>query len=183
MKKFTRTLILVSFLLLVVLVASGVQAQTSSVYVITIKGTINPVLVDYVERGIVEAEDNGAHALIIQMDTPGGLDTAMRDIIKLMVNAHVPVVVYVAPSGSRAASAGVFITMAAHIAAMAPNTTIGAAHPVSSTGEDIEGALGDKTTNEAAEYIVGIAKLRGRNETWARSAVRRSVAPNQDDRL
>ena len=121
MKKISRILILVSFLLLAVLMVSGVRAQTPAVYVITIQGTINPVLVDYVERGIEEAEDNGARALIIQMDTPGGLDTAMRDIVKLIVNSRVPVVVYVAPSGSRAASAGVFITIAAHVAAMSPN--------------------------------------------------------------
>lgn len=186
MKKFTRTLILVSFLLLVVLLASGVQAQTSSVYVITIKGTINPVLVDYVERGIVEAEDNGAHALIIQMDTPGGLDTAMRDIVKLIVNAHVPVVVYVAPSGSRAASAGVFITMAAHVAAMAPNTAIGAAHPVS-IGEEGEQAMSetmeDKVVNDAAAYIRSIAEAHGRNIEWAEKAVRESVSATEREAL
>ena len=186
MKKFTRTLILVSFLLLVGLLASGVQAQTSSVYVITIKGTINPVLVDYVERGIVEAEDNGAHALIIQMDTPGGLDTAMRDIVKLIVNAHVPVVVYVAPSGSRAASAGVFITMAAHVAAMAPNTAIGAAHPVS-IGEEGEQAMSetmeDKVVNDAAAYIRSIAEAHGRNIEWAEKAVRESVSATEREAL
>src|SRR3972149_5810780 len=127
----TRRIVLAVILLLLALSAgSGVRAQTNTVAVITIKGTINPVLVDYVERGIRQAEDTGAQALVIQLDTPGGLDTAMRDIIQRMVNARVPVVVYTSPSGARAASAGVFITMAAHIAAMAPNTVIGAAHPV-----------------------------------------------------
>ncbi|OGO17264.1 MAG: hypothetical protein A2Z15_03635, partial [Chloroflexi bacterium RBG_16_50_11] len=162
------------------------QAQTPAVYVITIKGTINPVLVDYVERGIQEAEDNGARALIIQLDTPGGLDTAMRDIIKLMVNAHVPVVVYVAPSGSRAASAGVFITMAAHVAAMAPNTAIGAAHPVSISEEGeqtMSETMEDKVVNDAAAYIRSIAESHGRNMEWAEKAVRESVSATEREAL
>src|SRR4030042_3320385 len=128
------TLGLVLILLAVSIVAS-VQAQGTHVDVLTIKGTINPVLVDYIKRGIEQAEDNNAQALIIQLDTPGGLDSAMRDIVQLIVNAHVPVVVYVAPAGARAASAGVFITIAAHVAVMAPNTAIGAAHPVSLSSE------------------------------------------------
>ena len=122
------------FLLLAVSAVSNVMAQTETVDVITIKGTINPVLVDYVQDGIQKAEETGAQALIIQMDTPGGLDSAMREIIQSMINARVPVVVYVAPSGARAASAGTYILMASHVAAMAPNTVIGAAHPVSIGG-------------------------------------------------
>ena len=141
---------------------------------------------DYVERGIQEAEDNGARALIIQLDTPGGLDTAMRDIVKLMVNAYVPVVVYVSPSGSRAASAGVFITMAAHVAAMAPNTAIGAAHPVS-IGESGEQAMSDtmeeKVVNDAAAYIRSIAQAHGRNMEWAEKAVRESVSATEREAL
>ena len=186
MKKRLRIILLFVVLLLAVLLASGAQAQTPAVYVITIKGTINPVLVDYVERGIEEAEDNGARALIIQMDTPGGLDTAMRDIVKLIVNAHVPVVVYVAPSGSRAASAGVFITMAAHVAAMSPNTAIGAAHPVS-IGEEGEQAMSetmeDKVVNDAAAYIRSIAEAHGRNIEWAEKAVRESVSATEREAL
>ncbi|OGN94954.1 MAG: hypothetical protein A2Y89_06775 [Chloroflexi bacterium RBG_13_51_18] len=186
MKKISRILILVSFLLLAVLMVSGVRAQTPAVYVITIQGTINPVLVDYVERGIEEAEDNGARALIIQMDTPGGLDTAMRDIVKLIVNSRVPVVVYVAPSGSRAASAGVFITIAAHVAAMSPNTAIGAAHPVS-IGEEGEQAMSetmeDKVVNDAAAYIRSIAEAHNRNIEWAEKAVRESVSATEREAL
>jgi membrane-bound serine protease (ClpP class) len=186
MVKIRRIVLLLAVLLLAVSFTTSVQAQTSAVYVITIKGTINPVLVDYVERGIQLAEDDGAQALIIQIDTPGGLDTAMRDIIKLIVNAHVPVVVYVSPSGSRAASAGVFITMAAHVAAMAPNTAIGAAHPVS-IGESGEQAMSEtmeeKVVNDSAAYIRSIAEAHGRNMDWAEKAVRESVSATEREAL
>jgi membrane-bound serine protease (ClpP class) len=186
MVKIRRIILLLTVLLLAVSLAASAQAQTSAVYVITIKGTINPVLVDYVERGIQQAEDNGAQALIIQMDTPGGLDTAMRDIVKLIVNAHVPVVVYVSPSGARAASAGVFITMAAHVAVMAPNTAIGAAHPVS-IGEEGEQAMSktmeEKVVNDSAAYIRSIAEAHGRNIDWAEKAVRESVSATEQEAL
>jgi membrane-bound serine protease (ClpP class) len=187
MFKKLRIIVLFAILIAAVFMASGVQAQTTgAVYVLTIKGTINPVLVDYVDRGIQEAEDNGAHAVIIQLDTPGGLDTAMRDIVKLIVNAYVPVVVYVSPSGSRAASAGVFITMAAHVAAMSPNTAIGAAHPVS-IGEEGEQAMSEtmeeKVVNDAAAYIRSIAEAHGRNMDWAEKAVRESVSATEREAL
>jgi membrane-bound serine protease (ClpP class) len=186
MPKKLRIVLLFAVLLLAVFMAAGVQAQAPAVYVLTIQGTINPVLVDYVERGIEEAEDNNARALIIQLDTPGGLDTAMRDIVKLIVNARVPVVVYVSPSGSRAASAGVFITIAAHIAAMSPNTAIGAAHPVS-IGEEGEQAMSetmeDKVVNDAAAYIRSIAESHGRNMEWAEKAVRESVSATEREAL
>jgi membrane-bound serine protease (ClpP class) len=186
MVKIRRIVLLFTVLLLAVSFAAGAQAQTSGVYVITIKGAINPVLVDYVKRGINLAEDNSAQALIIQMDTPGGLDTAMRDIVQLIVNAHVPVVVYVAPSGARAASAGVFITMASHIAVMAPNTAIGAAHPVS-IGESGEQAMSstmeEKVLNDSAAYIRSIAEAHGRNMEWAEKAVRESVSATEKEAL
>jgi membrane-bound serine protease (ClpP class) len=186
MMRKIRLILLFGVLLLAVLMVSGVQAQSPSVYVLTIKGTINPVLVDYVERGIEEAEDNGARAIIIQLDTPGGLDTAMRDIVKHIVNAHVPVVIYVAPSGSRAASAGVFITMSGHVAAMSPNTAIGAAHPVS-IGEEGEQAMSEtmeeKVVNDAAAYIRSIAESHGRNMEWAEKAVRESVSATEREAL
>ncbi len=173
-------------LLLVFSIVASVQAQAPHVDVITIKGTINPVLVDYVKRGIEQAEDNNAQALIIQMDTPGGLDTAMRDIIQLIVNARVPVVVYVAPAGARAASAGVFITIAAHVAVMAPNTAIGAAHPVS-IGEDGEQAMSEemaeKVVNDAAALIRSLAEGHGRNLEWAEKAVRESVSATEREAL
>ncbi len=122
-------------LLLGLLVASSItieaQAATDTIDVIHAKGIINPVLADYISRSIEQAEESNALVAIIQLDTPGGLDTSMRDIIKDIVSARIPVVVYVSPSGARAASAGVFITMAAHVASMAPSTGIGAAIPVS----------------------------------------------------
>ena len=187
MRKKLRIFFLFAVLLAAVFITSSVQAQTNNtVYVLTIKGTINPVLVDYIDRGIQEAENNGAHAVIIQLDTPGGLDTAMRDIVKLIVNAYVPVVVYVSPSGSHAASAGVFITMAAHVAAMAPNTAIGAAHPVS-IGEEGEQAMSEtmeeKVVNDAAAYIRSIAEAHGRNMDWAERAVRESVSATEREAL
>jgi len=183
MIKIRRIILALAFLLLALSIGAGVYAQTPHVNVLTIKGAINPVLIDYVERGIEEAENSGAQALIIQLDTPGGLDTAMRDIIQLIVNSRVPVVVYVAPSGARAASAGVFITIAAHVAVMAPNTAIGAAHPVAMGGEDIPGAMEEKILNDAAAYIRSLAATHGRNMEWAENAVRESVSATESEAL
>jgi membrane-bound serine protease (ClpP class) len=186
MVKIRRIILLLSVLLLAISLATSAQAQTPGIDVITIKGTINPVLVDYVERGIKQAEDDGAQALIIRMDTPGGLDKAMRDIVQLIVNSHVPVVVYVSPAGARAASAGVFITIAAHVAVMAPNTAIGAAHPVS-IGEEGEQAMSatmeEKVVNDAAALIRSLAEAHGRNMEWAEKAVRESVSATEQEAL
>ena len=177
-------------LLLGLLIATSMtivaQAASPTVAVLNVKGTINPVLADYIERGIEAAEDNNATAVIIQMDTPGGLDTAMRDIVQDIVTAKLPVVVYVSPSGARAASAGVFITMAAHVAVMAPNTAIGAAHPVS-LGAEGEAAMSEdmeeKVVNDAAAYIRSIAEAHGRNIEWAEKAVRESVSATEQEAL
>ncbi len=181
-----RRLLLLIGLIMATSIATGVQAKSSEIDVLHITATINPVLVDYIERGIDQAEEKNAVACIIQMDTPGGLDTAMRDIVKDIVNAEVPVVVYVSPSGARAASAGVFITMAAHVAAMAPNTAIGAAHPVAIGGED-QGSLPEemeeKVVNDAAAYIRSIASVHGRNVEWAEKAVRESVSATEQEAL
>ncbi len=186
MVKIRRIVLLVVFLLLAVSIGANVQAQNATVDVITIKGTINPVLVDYVKRGIEHAEDTNAQALIIRLDTPGGLDQSMRDIVQLIVNAHVPVVVYVSPAGARAASAGVFITIAGHIAVMAPNTAIGAAHPVS-IGEEGEQTMSDtmesKVVNDAAALIRSLAQTHGRNIEWAEKAVRESVSATEQEAL
>ncbi len=185
MIKIRRILLILVGLLLAASIATNVQAESTRVDVLTVKGTINPALVGYIERGIEQAEDDGAEALIIQMDTPGGLDTAMRDIIQLIVQSRIPVVVYVSPAGSRAASAGVFITMAAHVAVMAPNTAIGAAHPVSmgsDSGELPEG-MEEKVVNDAAAYIRSIAEAHGRNIEWAEKAVRESVSATEREAL
>ena len=185
MFKKIRLIILLS-LLICSAIATQVQADSSTIYVLRVEGTINPILVDYIERGIDQAEENNATACIIQLDTPGGLDTAMRDIVKEIVNAQVPVVVYVSPSGARAASAGVFITIAAHVASMAPNTSIGAAHPVSIGAEgeqQVSETMEEKVVNDAAAYIRSIAEAHGRNMEWAEKAVRESVSATEQEAL
>ena len=185
MAKIIRILLLMG-LMIAASITIEVQATSSRIDVLQVKGTINPVLVDYIKRGIDQAEENEAIACIIQLDTPGGLDTAMRDIVKDIVNAQVPVVVYVSPSGARAASAGVFITMSAHVAAMAPNTAIGAAHPVAigTEGEaEMSEAMEEKIVNDAAAYIRSIAEAHGRNMEWAEKAVRESVSATEQEAL
>jgi membrane-bound serine protease (ClpP class) len=147
------------------------------IYRARIEGVVNPFSAHYLERAIRETERAGAAALIVELDTPGGLDTAMRSMIKAELNAHVPIIVYVSPSGARAASAGMFIALAAHVVAMAPGTAIGAAHPVSLTGGGEEGdTMMAKVTEDAAAIARAIAAHRARNVTWAESAVRNSVS-------
>lgn len=183
-----RILRLTFFLLLLFLTATTIQAQATGpkVHVITVKGTINPVLVDYIGRGIAEAERDGAQLVVIRMDTPGGLDTAMRDIIQKIVNARVPVAVYVAPSGARAASAGVYITLSAHVAAMSPNTAIGAATPVQMGSEGAQQTPDEmkrKIINDAVAYIRSLAESHERNAEWAERAVREGVSITEQDAL
>jgi len=176
MPKIIRLLLLMG-LLIAASIAIEVQAAAPSIDVLHAKGTINPVLVDYIERGIKQAEEDNAIACIIQLDTPGGLDTSTRLIIQAMDKAQIPIVVYV-PAGARAASAGFFITIAADIAAMAPDTTIGSAHPVvmGTEGEaEMSEAMEAKVVNEAAAYARGIASAHGRNVEWAEKAVRESA--------
>jgi membrane-bound serine protease (ClpP class) len=161
----------------------GPGAPPDAVHVLTADGVVGPVMERYLDRGIDGAEDEDAEAVVIQLDTPGGLITSMNDIVKRILSSEVPVIVYVSPQGGQAASAGTFITMAAHVAAMAPATRIGAATPVGSGGEEIQGPLGDKVTNDAAEQIKGLAELRGRNQEWAESAVRDAVSANASEAL
>jgi membrane-bound serine protease (ClpP class) len=157
------------------------DAEPGRVHVLTWDGIVNPVMERYIDRGIDDAEESRAAAVVLRLDTPGGLDSAMRDIIQRIEASKVPVIVYVSPSGSRAASAGTFITMAGHVAAMAPNTTIGAASAVNADGSDIEGTLGKKVENDSVAYIRGIAELRDRNADWAEDAVRDAVAVNENE--
>jgi membrane-bound serine protease (ClpP class) len=168
-----RALVLV---LLVGLGPGGRAAGAAEVVRIVIDGSINPATSAYVDEALAEATATGAAALLIQMDTPGGLLTSARHIVKALLGAPVPVIVYVAPSGAGAGSAGVFITMAAHVAAMAPGTSIGAAHPVGGQGQDIDGVMGEKMENSTASFAEGIAQRRGRNVEWAEKAVRESVS-------
>jgi len=185
MQRVIRILLL-SGLLIVAATAVGAQAASPKIDVLQVKGTINPVLANYIERGIGQAEKDNAIACIIQMDTPGGLDTSMRDIVQKIVGSEVPIVVYVSPSGARAASAGVFITIAAHVAAMAPNTAIGAAHPVAIGAEgeaQMSEEMAEKVVNDAAAYIRSIAEAHGRNVEWAEKAVRESVSATEQEAL
>ncbi len=175
-KTILTTLLLLPFVLLFV---GPTQAAENELVVLRLSGTINSVTAGYIDRGIGAAESSGARAVVIELDTPGGLDSAMRSMVQRINSSKVPVVVYVSPAGARAASAGTFITMAAHVAAMAPNTAIGAAHPVTGSGQDIPGSLGEKVLNDAAAYIRGIAELRGRNADWAEKAVRESLSLNE----
>lgn len=150
------------------------DASKGHILQLTVKSTINPVISEYIEKGLKEAASEGATCVILQMDTPGGLDTAMRDIVQSILNSPVPVIVYVAPSGARAASAGVLITLAAHVAAMAPGTNIGAAHPVGLGGGQMDETMMKKVENDAAAYAKSLAEQRGRNVEWAVKAVRES---------
>src|SRR5438105_7033604 len=156
--------------------ASVTTGADTMIDVHQVEGVINPVVVEYIADSIRRAEEAKDVAVIFQLDTPGGLVDSTREIVKALLNANVPTVVYVAPSGARAASAGTFITMAAHVAAMAPGTNIGAAHPVSGEGKDIEGDMRQKAENDLAAFARSIAEKRRRNTEWAEKAVRESVA-------
>ena len=150
--------------------AHGALAQSGSPEVVELRidGVVDPFVADHVEGGIAEAADAGAAAVLLTLDTPGGLDSSMRQITQAILNAKVPVIGYVSPSGARAASAGTFILLSTNIAAMAPATNVGAAQPVGLSGA----VASEKAVNDAAEYIVSIAETRGRNAVWAESAVR-----------
>lgn len=150
-------------------------AAPSPVSVLTIDGVISPITLRLVELALERSHTAGSQALVIELDTPGGLERSMRSIAQRLLNAELPVIVYVAPTGARAASAGVFITLAAHIAAMAPATNIGAAHPVALGGQ-VEKESMKKIENDAAAFIRSIALERGRNADWAEKAVRESVS-------
>lgn len=159
------------------------ESATPHVDLIVIDGSINPAVDDFIRESIARAKSNGARALIIQLDTPGGLLSSTRTIVKELLSAEVPIMVYVAPSGAGAGSAGVFITMAAHIAAMAPATNIGAAHPVAGGGQEVKGVMGEKIENFTASFSETIAQKRGRNTEWAIEAVRKSVSITETDAL
>jgi membrane-bound serine protease (ClpP class) len=155
----------------------------NQIVVVKISGAINPAVSQFVSHEIHQANEEKQALIILNMDTPGGLDTSMRQIIKEIQNSHVPVASFVSPSGSRAASAGTFITIASHIAAMAPGTNIGAAHPVNMMGSnnEQETTLEKKMVNDAAAYIRSLAELRNRNSHWAELAVVKSVSISAEE--
>jgi membrane-bound serine protease (ClpP class) len=169
------------------LLARAQDSEPPRVVVAEIDGTITPVMERYVERTIKRAEKDDAAAIVFEMDTPGGLSSAMDDIVRDILESEVPVVVYVAPRGARAASAGVFIAYAAHVAAMAPGTNIGSASPIfvdqSGGASDGNETLRRKVTNDAVSQIVNLAHLRGRNAEWAEQAVREASNVTADEAL
>jgi membrane-bound serine protease (ClpP class) len=165
------------FLLVAVPLTPAWAAQPVSL--IQIDGIISPVTLRVVSTAIDRAQADRAQALIIQLDTPGGLERSMRAIVQKELNAEIPIVVYVGPTGARAASAGVFLTMAAHVAAMAPATNIGAAHPVAVGGGQVDKVSAKKMENDAAAFARTIATERGRNADWAEKAVRSSISATE----
>lgn len=155
--------------------AAGAAQQGPVFDVITVNAAITPPVAAHILRSLSAAAQSGAAGVIIRLDTPGGLDLAMRDIAKGILNAPLPVIVYVAPAGARAASAGLIITIAAHVAAMSPGTNIGAAHPVGiGIGGGMDKTMKEKVVNDAVAYVRGIARQRARNEEWVEAAVRKS---------
>jgi len=159
--------------LVMAFVSSRASADIPNIEVLQVKGTIVPVVADYIERGISQAESKGSTACIIELDTPGGLLSSTEEIVQRILGAKVPVIVYVSPHGSWAASAGTFITIAAHTAVMAPGTSIGGAHPVS-VGEEMPEEVGKKVTEYSSAWIRSIAEMRGRDPAQAELAVRES---------
>ncbi|MCK9376565.1 MAG: nodulation protein NfeD [Syntrophobacterales bacterium] len=170
---------------LLTLLLAGVAAAAAprAVYVMRVVGSVNPGTAEFIAEGIHQAEREKAEALVIELDTPGGLETSMRQIVQTITNAKVPVVVYVYPRGARAASAGVFITMAADVAAMAPGTNIGAAHPVSVGMGKIDKTMEKKLVNDMVASGRSLATERGRNADWMEKAIRQSVSISANEAL
>ena len=170
--RFLRALPLLAALVFAAVATAGGAPERPRVLAVEFANDVNPVTQDYLTSAIDRANDEGYDAVVILMDTPGGLDSSMRAIIKKELASKVAVVVYVYPPGSRAASAGVFLAMAADVAAMAPSTNIGSSTPISTSGEDIPEDLRKKVVNDAAAFIRELAESHGRNGDWAEGAVR-----------
>ncbi|MEO8168014.1 MAG: nodulation protein NfeD [bacterium] len=170
-------------ILLFFLLPISVLLASPSVHVITVDATINPATADFIGSSILHAKEENAECLIIRLNTPGGLLKSTRFIVSDILSSPVPVIVYVSPSGSQSASAGTFITLAAHIAAMAPGTNIGAAHPVGMQGSEKDSIMNEKATNDAAAFIRSISEKRSRNVVWAEDAVRKSISITETEAL
>lgn len=181
MKRFAALILLVGLFLASPL-ALPAQATTRPVVVLEIDGVINPFSARYLERGLRLAEQREAQLVVITLDTPGGLESAMRDMVQQLLDAPLPTAVYVTPPGARATSAGLFVLMAADVAAMAPTTHVGAAHPVP-LGAESDEVMDEKATSDAAALVRSIAAERGRNAEWAERAVRESLSVTADEAL
>ncbi len=193
MKKITVCLLFLVFLFMAALANAATPLKSPDksggynkisvplVKVARLDGVISPVAAEFVDNAIKDASKSNAEALVIMLDTPGGLESSMRKIVKAILASPVPVITYVAPSGARAASAGTFIFFASPVAAMAPGTNIGAAHPVGMGGANITGVMAKKVENDAAAFIRSLADRYGRNADWAEDAVRKSVSISEED--
>ena len=177
-----RALLATALLALAALAAACAPDDTpGALHVVTIDRQVDFVLERYIDRALDHAEETNAQAVLVLIDTPGGAIEAMKRVVGRIENAETPVITYVGPAGAEAVSAGTFVAMAGHVAAMAPSTTIGAATPVTATGEDVEGALGRKVTNDTVAFARGVAELRGRNADWAEEAVRDARSATADE--
>src|SRR5437868_7150300 len=164
-----------------VLLPINAAASTPRVEEADLNGDINTIMSSYIQSAVNRAEADHADALLVVVNTPGGISNSMDEIVTSLLNSRVPVVVYVYPSGARAASAGLFVAQAADVLAMTPGTNIGSAHPIQATGADITGDLGAKVLNDAVARVRNLASMHGRNADWAEDAVRNSVNINADE--
>jgi membrane-bound serine protease (ClpP class) len=163
--------------------AQNVQDGRGAVHILEIRGIINPPSAGYLQRTLADAAAQDARLVVIELDTPGGLETSMREMTQAILASPVPVAVYVSPPGARAASAGLFLLTASHIAAMGPSTNTGAAHPVALGGGETDDTMASKVTNDSAAAIRSLAEMRGRNAEWAEAAVRESVSVTENEAL
>ncbi len=185
--RFLKNVVMIIFLLTLFLAGfaqmSPAAAAAGDIYILKVNAAIGPGVADFITSGITTANDQIAAILIIELDTPGGLAESMRTIVKAILASKIPIAVYVAPSGARAASAGVMITMAADIAAMAPGTNIGAAHPVAGGGQEINKTMSEKVVNDMVAQARSVAEERGRNAAWVEKAIRESVSATETEAL
>jgi membrane-bound serine protease (ClpP class) len=179
-RAFPTVIVLIT---LAALLPSPAAADPAECYIVRVADAIGPATAEIVHQGLKKAERDGAGCVIIELDTPGGLADSMRRIVQDILASPVPVVVFVSPSGARAASAGVMIALAADVAAMAPGTNIGAAHPVGAGGQEIGGAMSEKIVNDLAAHARSVAERRGRNAAWVERAVRESVSATETEAL
>src|SRR3989475_2643985 len=167
--------------LAIALLPAQAAAATPHVEQADLNGDINNIMAAYISASVSRAEADHADALLVVINTPGGISTSMDDIVTSLLNSKVPVIAFVYPSGARAASAGLFVAQAADVLAMAPGTNIGSAHPIQATGENLTGDLGEKVLNDAVTRVRNLASIHGRNADWAEDAVRNSVNINADE--